>query len=74
MRVEPDNARRLSHKIRECVNVVKKQRAIAVVDDVLDTADVDPGGLNNSFDRVDHFSRRGVALNLQAIFWRVELL
>src|SRR6185436_20099503 len=54
MRIETDHARGISDKVRECIDVVKEQRSIAIVHDVLNSTDVDLRGTNDSLHRSDH--------------------
>ena len=57
---------RVGDEVRERVDVVVVDLAVAIVDEVLDAADVDAGGLHDALDRVDDLGRRRVALDVQA--------
>jgi hypothetical protein len=48
MWIEANHARGISDKVRQCIDVVKEQRPIAIVDDVLNSADVDLCRTNDS--------------------------
>src|SRR5205814_8105309 len=52
--------------------VVIEQRAIAVIDDVLDTANINLRGLNYPLDCVDHFIRGRVAFDLKPAAGRID--
>src|SRR6185436_4606631 len=54
------------------IDVVIEQRAVAVVDDVLDPTDVDLRRLDNALDRSDHVQRRFECFDLQTGSRRVN--
>src|SRR5258708_2776296 len=64
-RVEPDDPRSVGDEIREGVDVVVVDVAVAVIDYVLDAADVDAGGPHDALDVLGHFGRRLIAFDLE---------
>src|SRR5689334_6694719 len=72
MRIETNHARGISDKVRECIDVVKEQRPIAIVDDVLNAADVDLCCTNDSFYRSDHLGRWLKRLDSQTRTRRID--
>src|SRR5215472_15385193 len=62
----------LSHEIGESVDVVEVETAIAVVDDVLDAANLDIGFVHDALHGVNDLVRRRVAFDAQAGFGRVH--
>src|SRR5215212_2333240 len=72
VRVEADNVRRVRDEVRERVDVVVKNVAVAVVHDVLDAAEVEPRGRRDSFDSFYNFRRRRVSFNLEPRLRRVR--
>src|SRR5262249_21350754 len=57
MWIETNHARRISDEVRKRIDVVKEQRPIAIVHDVLNSTDVDLCRTNDSLYRSDHFRR-----------------
>src|SRR5215510_3336631 len=65
MRIEADHARCISHEVRKRIDVVIQQRAVAIVDDVLDSPDVDLRSLSDPLHRSDYIERWLKLLHLQ---------
>src|ERR1700691_5614114 len=63
--IEADHALRISDKVRKRIDVVVVDLSVAVVDNVLDTADVDAGRGHDALDGFLHVLGRIVALDLQ---------
>ncbi len=63
---------RVSHEIRQRVDVVNVPPAIAIVDEVFDTANIQPDVPRNALDIRNDFRGRRVALDAQPVFWRVH--
>ena len=58
MRVPAEHVQRLGDEVGQRVDVVEAGRAVAVVDQIFDSADVEPGGLRDPLGRLDQLGRR----------------
>src|ERR1051326_1903847 len=64
--IEADDLRAISDEIGKRIDVVKVEFAIAVIDDILDAADLNARGVHDAFHLLNDFVRRRVALHAQA--------
>src|SRR5215207_3599015 len=71
-RIEPDDPWRIGHEVRQRVDVVEVVAAVAVVDEVLDAADVELHVPRDPLHLADDLGRRGKALDAHAALGRVE--
>src|SRR6476661_8543454 len=65
--IEADDLGAVGDEVGEGINVIEVELAITVVNDVLDAADFDIGGLHDALDVVDGFVRRSVAFHANAV-------
>ena len=70
--VESDDIDGVCNKVGEGVDIIVVQFAVAVVNDIFDTADVDAGLLYDGLDGFYDIGRRGISFYFQAILWCVE--
>src|SRR5579863_3770463 len=66
VRVKANDLGCVSDKVRERVDVVEVELAIAVIDDVFDPADVDAHALDDAFDGRPQVGRRVIPVDPQA--------
>ena len=57
MRIETDDARRISHEVGKCIDVVIQHFTVTVVHDVLNATDIYMCGLDDSLDSFYDLSR-----------------
>ena len=70
--IESDHVSAIGHEIRERVDVVEVMTAVAVVDEVLDAADVEAHALGNSFDLPDDLTGWLELFDTHAVFLGVD--
>src|ERR1035437_9387153 len=71
-RIESDHVLRVGHEVRQRVYVVVVRLAVAVVDQVLDAADVETDPFSNPLDTFNYFLRRRVSLHAHAVLLGVR--
>src|SRR5262249_11525276 len=59
------------YEIRKRVNVVKVELAVAIIDDVLNSSNLDVRFLHNALHLLNDLVRRRVTLDFQSGFWSV---
>ncbi|MEA3078912.1 MAG: hypothetical protein QOF05_320, partial [Sphingomonadales bacterium] len=59
MRIPAEHVQRVRDVIGHGVDVVETGRAVAVVDDDLDSAEVEPGGMGDALRSLDDFGSGG---------------
>src|SRR6266404_2090723 len=66
MRVESNETRSFGHEVRQSVDVVKNNTAIAIVCQIFHAAGIDARMIDNFLDRVDHVARWRACLHFQS--------